>query len=162
MQLPERGRDASASSNETSTEEGPALRDALTAAARAESDEVAAAEARARLLTEPMPTIPADEPIAAHLAADEHLHALRPHAILRGPGDERALGYAGTLYLTSRRLVHLGQVVMSVQLTDVVETSLAGERLLLTLREGEGFSLDVDQPRLLRAQMAALLRGLRS
>ncbi len=162
MQLPKRGRDASSSLNGTSTEEGPALRDARTATARAESDEIAAAEARSRLLTEPMPTIPADEAIAAHLGAEERLHALRPHAILRGPGDERVLGYGGTLYLTSRRMVHLGQVVMTVHLTDVVETSMAGERLLVTLREGEGISLDVDQPRLLRAEMAALTRGLRS
>jgi hypothetical protein len=50
---------------------------------------------------------------------------------------------------------------MSVQLTDIVETSLAGERLLLTLREGEGLSLDVDRPRLLRAEMAEAGRGLR-
>jgi hypothetical protein len=58
-------------------------------------------------------------------------------------------------------LVHLGQVVVTVQLTDIVETSLAGERLLLTLREGDGLSLDVDEPRLLRAQMAEAARGLR-
>jgi hypothetical protein len=50
---------------------------------------------------------------------------------------------------------------MSVQLTDIVETSLAGERLLLSLRNGEGLSLDVDRPRVLRAEMSEIGRGLR-
>ena len=66
-----------------------------------------------------------------------------------------------TLYLTSRRLVHLGQVVLSVNLIDIEESSLAGERLLLTLRNGEGLTLDVDRPRLLRAEMAAAGQELR-
>ena len=46
-------------------------------------------------------------------------------------------------------------MIVTVQLTDIVETSLAGERLLLTLRDGEGITLDLDRPRLLRAEMAA-------
>jgi hypothetical protein len=50
---------------------------------------------------------------------------------------------------------------MSVLLTDIVETSIAGERLLLTLPDGEGIALDVDRPRLFRAQMAAALLELR-
>lgn len=66
------------------------------------------------------------------------------------------------MYLTSRRIIHLGQVIVTVQLTDIVETSLAGERLLLTLRDGEGFTLDLDRPRLLRAEMAALTRERRA
>jgi hypothetical protein len=51
---------------------------------------------------------------------------------------------------------------MSVQLTDIEETSLAGERLLLSLSNGEGLSLDVDRPRLLRAEMAEAARGSRA
>jgi hypothetical protein len=86
---------------------------------------------------------------------------LRRHAILRSPGGDGALGYGGTLYLTSRRLIHLGQVVMSVKLIDIEESSLAGERLLLTLRNGEGLTLDVDGPRLLRAELAAIVQRVR-
>ncbi len=86
---------------------------------------------------------------------------MRKRAILSGPGGESALGYGGSLYLTSRRLVHLGQVNVTVSLTDIVETSLAGERLLLTLPEGEGMTLDVERPRHFRAQMAAAQRLLR-
>jgi hypothetical protein len=80
--------------------------------------------------------------------------------MLKAPGDDRALGYGGTLYLTSRRLLHLGQVTVNVRLTDIVETSIAGERLLVTLADGEGLMLDVDR-RQLRAEIAAATRALR-
>ena len=146
---------------DVSTEEGPALRDAAQTAARAAEDEEAAAAARDSFRVSPIQPIEADDAIRPHLAEDERLHALRRHAILRPPGGDGALGYGGTLYLTSRRLIHLGQVVVSVNLTDIVESSMAGERILLTLREGEGMSLDVDLPRLLRAEMAEIGRGLR-
>ena len=161
MHLAERDRDPRSEQTEVSAEDGPALRDAAQAAARATEDEDAAATARDGFRIAPIQPIEADDAIRPHLAEDERLHALRRHAILRPPGGDGALGYGGTLYLTSRRLIHLGQVVVSVNLTHVVESSLAGVRLLLTLREGEGMSLDVDLPRLLRAEMAEIGRGLR-
>jgi hypothetical protein len=161
MHLAGRDRDRSARPAERSTEEGPALRDAATAAARATDDEEAAAAARDRFRIGPIPAIEADDGIRPYLRRDERVHALRRYAILSGPGGEDAIGHGGTLYLTSRRLVHLGQVVLSVSVSDVEESSLAGERLLLTLRSGEGLTLDVDQPRLLRAEMAAVGQELR-
>ena len=161
MHLAERNRDRSVHPAEGSTEEGPALRDAATAAARAADDEEAAAAARDRFRVGPIPAIEADDAIRPILRTDERVHALRRRAILREPGGEDALGYGGTLYLTSCRLVHLGQVVVSVNLTDVEESSLAGERLLLALRDGQGLTLDVDQPRLLRAEIAAVGQELR-
>jgi hypothetical protein len=161
MQLGGRDRDPSTNAVEGSTEEGPALRDAQTAATRAADDEGAAAAARDRFRSTPIPPIDVDDVVRPHLDRDERVHSLRRRAILSGPGGDGALGYGGTLYLTSRRLVHLGQVVVSVSLTDVQESSLAGERLLLTLRNGEGLTLDVDQPRLLRAEMAAVGQELR-
>jgi hypothetical protein len=144
-----------------STEEGPALRDAAAAAARAARDEADAAEARDRFRAEPMPSVEPDDAIGAELGQGEDLHSVRRSAILSVPGGERSLGYGGSLYLTSRRLVHLGQVKVTVQLTDIVETSLAGERLLLALRNGEGMAFDLDRPRLLRAEIAATMRALR-
>ena len=161
MHLVERNRDPLDRVPEESTEEGPALRDAAAAAARAAADEEAAAAARDRFRIEPVPAIEADEAVRGHLEPDETVHALRRRAILSAPGGDGALGYGGTLYLTSRRLVLLGQVEMSVRLADIDETSLAGERLLLTLRNGEGFALDLDRPRVLRAEMAALGLELR-
>lgn len=162
MQSSERDRDPSPNVVEESTEEGPALRDATTLAERAAADEAAAGLARDAFLVSPVPVIEPDETISGHLVPGEQVHGLRRHAILRAPGDDRALGYGGTLYLTSRRLVHLGQVIVTVQLTDIVESSLAGERLLLSLRGGEGLAIDLDRPRLLRAEMAALTRALRA
>lgn len=161
MHLSERDRDPSPSTTDGSTEEGPALRDARAVAERAAADEAAAAEARDRLRDAPAPPIEADERIVAHLTPGESVHALRERAILSAPGGEHAMGYGGALYLTSKRLVHLGQVMMSVQLSDIVETTMAGERLLLTLRDGEGMALDLDGPRLFRAELAASLREAR-
>ena len=160
MHSGERDREAPTETAEPSTEDGPALRDAARAAERAALDEAAAAEARERYRTQPLPSL-TDDRVAPHLARDEQVHSLRASAILLGPGDDTALGYGGTLYLTSQRLIHLGQVIVTVQLTDVAETSLAGERLLLTLRNGDGLRLDIDRPRLFRTELAAATRGRR-
>jgi hypothetical protein len=160
MQPAERDQDPTHSAV-GSTEEGPALRDANAAADRAARDEADADEARERFRQSSLPTIEPDESIASHLGRDEGLHSARRSAILRVPGGDRALGYGGTLFLTSRRLIHLGQVMVTVQLTDIIETSLAGERLLLALRNGEGMAFDLDRPRLLRAEIAAAMRALR-
>jgi hypothetical protein len=145
-----------------STEEGPALRDATATASRIEADEAAALEVRDRLHAASLPALAPDGVVGEHLADGELVHGLRSRAILKAPGDDRALGYGGSLYLTSRRLLHIGQVTVNVQLTDIVETSLAGERLLITLSDGEGLVLDVDRPRQLRAQIAAAIRGMRT
>ncbi|MBA2634148.1 MAG: hypothetical protein H0U86_14310 [Chloroflexi bacterium] len=161
MHLSERDQDPSIELVDEATEEGPALRDAAMVADRAAADDAAASDARGRFLVAPVPLIEPDETISRHLLAGEQVHSSRRRAILRAPGDDRALGYGGTLYLTSRRLVHLGQVIVTVQLTDIVEISIAGDRLLLSLRDGEGLALDLDRPRLLRAEMAALVRELR-
>ena len=159
--LAERDRDPSSLTDERSTEEGPALRGGAALAERAAADEADAVFARERFRDAPVPSIEPDDVIVGHLTPGESVHDLRIRAILRTPGNDGALGYGGSLYLTSRRLVHLGQVCMSVRLTDIVETSIAGERLLLTLPDGEGIALDVDRPRQFRAQMAAALQELR-
>lgn len=144
-----------------STEEGPALRDATATALRIEADEAAALEVRDRLRAAPLPPLVPDAGIRSLLAEGELVHGLRSHAILKAPGDDRTLGYGGSLYLTSLRLVHTGQVTVNVQLTDIVELSLAGERLLVTLGNGEGLVLDVDRPRQMRTEIAAAIRALR-
>ncbi len=145
---------------DVTTEEGPALRDATATAARIEADEREALEARERLRTEPLDTVEPDDVARAHLNPGEIVHGLRRSAILRVPGD-RALGYGGTLYLTSRRLVHIGQVSVNVQLGDISEIATAEERLLVTLKDAEGLAFDIDRPRLFRTEIAAALRELR-
>lgn len=144
------------------TEEGPALRDARTVVTRAEGDEQEAIRSRERLLEQALPVLDPDPLIGPELHRGELVHGLRSSAMLRPPGDDRALGYGGTLYLTSHRLIHIGQVTVNVQLKDIVETTLAGERLLITLGQGEGLSLEVDRPRTFRTEIAAALRGGRT
>jgi hypothetical protein len=62
----------------------------------------------------------------------------------------------GTLYLTSRRLVHLGPEVREVDLTAIDEIGVVLERLLLVdLADGSDLAIEVDQPRVLRVQLAA-------
>jgi hypothetical protein len=142
------------------TEEGPALRDAIATAARIEADERDALETRERLRTEPLDSVEPDDVVRGHLNRGELVHDLRLSAILRVPGN-RALGYGGTLYLTSRRLVHIGHVSVNVQLGDISEIATAEERLLVTLNNADGLAFDIDRPRLFRTEIAAALRELR-
>jgi hypothetical protein len=162
MAWAERDQEPAGTVPANSTEEGPALRDAAAAAARVDADERQAMAIRDQLRDEAPSTIEPDERIAPHLQPNELVLGLRQSAILRPPGEDRALGYGGTLYLTTQRLVHVGQMTVSVQLSNIVETAVAGERLLITLREGDGVSLDVDRPRTLSTEIAAAVRGLRT
>lgn len=135
-----------------------ALRDATEILERARADEAAADCARQRYGHEPMRDLEPDERIAPFLGPGEH-----PLAVRRSVAFDRrqttppaeSVGLAGDLYLTSSRLVLVGRRVVALDLTEVEEVVLAGERLLLVLVNGAGVSLDVDQPRLLRAQIAA-------
>lgn len=144
------------------SENAAGLADAEALVARAEADETAAHDARQRFRDDPMAPVAPNEAIAPHLVPGEELFAIRSSAIINGPGVAAPLtGYGGTLYLTSQRIVHLGQVTLSLRLEDIEELSLAGERLLLTLRGGDGIAVDVAGPRLLRAQIAAAMAALR-
>lgn len=139
---------------EAAEPDSPALRDAAVLLARTEADEAAAASARAHYETEGLPTLEVEDDLAQELRGDEVLHAGRSNAMLnRLDGAGTLPGYAGTLYLTSRRLIHIGQVTFTVPLTQIEEVSIVGERLLLTLSSGEGVSLDVAEPRLLRVMI---------
>ena len=46
--------------------------------------------------------------------------------------------------------------------SQIEELALAGERLLITLRDGTGLSIDASRPRLMRVQIAAALAAGRS
>lgn len=134
----------------------PALADAADIVARAETDEAAARVARDRYREapiQPLTELPAGA--AAALGGDAIAFAVRAGATLNA-GRDGMPGYGGTLYLTGTHLVVAGQVTMSIPLADITETALGGERLLLSLRNGEGVTLDVSQPRLLRAELAAV------
>jgi hypothetical protein len=157
-----RDRDGSfAEPAEQATEGDPALRDATATAGRAAADEAEADAVRERLRIAGPVELPPDGDIGQHLLPQERVRAVRRSAILREPGADDGLGFGGRLYVTSERVLHLGQVVMSIQLTDIVETSVAGERLLLSLQNGEGASIDCARPRSLRAELADAIRRAR-
>lgn len=142
----------------TSTDDAAAMRDAEAVVDRVAQDEEAAARMRERLLTAPIPAIEPDPEIAAVLEPGELVLAVRRGTILNPPATPEPAslpGYGGTLYLTSARLVHIGQVTVSIWLTDLEDVTLAGEQLLFTLAHGEGVSLRVDEPRVLRVVLSA-------
>jgi len=137
----------------------PVLRDADEILVRAAADENAADEARERYRTEPMALLEADDRIAPLLAPGEDVVAVRRSAVLERrevpPGAEGPMGLVGDLYLTSRRLVLVGRRTVSFDLGEIAEAMLAGDQLLLVMRDGQGASLGVAQPRLLRVEIAA-------
>jgi hypothetical protein len=137
----------------------PALRDAAQILADAEVDEAASDQARERYRTQPMATLEPDPRIAPLLAPGERVVAVRRSAVLdrRQPvlGSDAPTGLTGDLYLTSRRLVLVGRYTLSFDLEAIEEAMLSGEQLLLVMRDGEGASLGVTQPRLMRVEIAA-------
>lgn len=140
------------------TDEGPALRDARSIAARIADDEMQANEARQRYQSDGLPQLDADGRLAPMRRDDETLHAIHPGAMLEhgSSGNNGAHLIGGTLYLTSQRLVHLAEETTEVPLGDVEEMAIALERLLLIRLRGElDLAIDVAHPRLLRVQIAA-------
>jgi hypothetical protein len=156
--VPEQERSDLSSGAALTADEGPALRDARFVAARIAEDEAQADEARERYQAEGLPTIEADERLAPLLQPDEIPHAVHGSAMLEmgttGANGRHPVG--GTLYLTSRRLIHAGEQVSEVPLATIEEMALALERLLLIrLNDGLDLALEVAHPRLLRVQIAA-------
>jgi hypothetical protein len=70
-------------------------------------------------------------------------------------GSAFGAGAAGDLYLTSERLVFAGGVLVTYRLGDVEEAVVAGDDVLLVMRDGVGLRVAVAEPRLLRVQIAA-------
>jgi hypothetical protein len=129
------------------------MRDAQGIADRIGADEAAADHERNRLAQGELPNLNDQVDAAVELRPHEVAHALRRAAMLEN-GNTVPVG--GTLYLTSDRLVHLGQERHEVELGDIAETAVALERLLLLdMTDGSDMAIEIDQPRLLRVQLAA-------
>ena len=142
-----------------------ALADAAAIVERAEQDERAADDARRRYQDSGIQRILVDADVLAHLDPDEQVLAMRPTSVLEdwAPTDGAgSLPTGGPLYVTTARILQLGRVFTSIDLELVDELALAGERLLLTLHDGHGFTIDVPEPRLFRVQVAAALRAARA
>lgn len=144
----------------TSTAEPAALRDAQSIAARVAADEAAADAERERLASGPLPSI-GPEQDAPTMRDGEQLHAVRHAALLERNSDNPPTG--GTLYLTSARLLHVGtERTNDIPLQRIHDMAVAVERLLLVgLTDGSDLAIEVDQPRLLRVQVAAARAAVR-
>ena len=137
---------------------GAGIRDAEDILERAREDEREAFEARALYRTEGLPSIEPDTAIAEHIRPGETVVSVRSSSVIsRHQHGDDTDEFAGRLYLTSRRLVLLGHTDVEVELDQIDELALAGERLLVTLTDRTGLSIDADRPRLLRVQIAAAL-----
>jgi hypothetical protein len=161
-----------------------ALRDATDIVARTAADEADAIAARERYRADGIGTIEPDPEIAGRLADNERLIETRPGAMvgraqltgvggIGGAAGEDGAGTAssaahsvdalsGRLYLTTSRLVLLSRPAdrptdteLSVGLDDIEELACVGERLLVSLADGTGLTIDAGRPRLLRVQIAA-------
>lgn len=125
---------------------------------------VLGARRRSRSLVTP------DERIKPHLAGDEPLLARRTEATLTQVADVRGRKpnvARGALYLTDRRLILIGASALanddtSVDLLEVTELAVSGERLLVTLAGARGLMLDIESPIDFRAQMALAISSRRT
>jgi hypothetical protein len=139
---------------------GAALRDAAEILALIEADEQAAVVARRDLRERGLPDLPAEPEIAALLEPGETVVEARSAVVVeRHVHGVPIKTTSGRLYVTSCRLLLVGRDTIAVLLSEVDELSLAAERLLVTLRDGTGLSLDAGRPRLLRVQIAAALEA---
>jgi hypothetical protein len=77
---------------------------------------------------------------------------------------------SGRLYLTTTRLLLLVRSTadgpidaeLAVPLSDIDELAVVGERLLVSLSDGTGLTVDAGRPRLLRVQIAAARHASRA
>ena len=126
---------------------------------QADSDEAAASEARACYREHGLEPLEPDDAIRGLLGPGEKVLAVR-----YGVALDRRIGSArvsvidsiqGDLYVTSDRLVHVGSQAVSFDLSEIEDSALVGEKVLLVLRDGVGVAFDADHPRLLRVQIGA-------
>lgn len=139
-----------------------AIRGAEAIVARAERDALDAEAAREHYRNGGAAALDPDAVIAPHLWPGERLLATRTTASLELDGQADVHGLAaGPLYITDARLLVLAHRLLDIELRAIDEIALTGERLLLSLRDGTGVTIDTPGPRLLRVQIAAALVGAR-
>jgi len=139
------------------------VRDAEEILRRARDDERDAVEARIRCRTQGLPRLDTDITVAQHLRPEETVVDVRSSAIVsRHQGADGMELRSGRLYLTDQRLMLVGRAPFEVELGEIDELDFAGERLLVTLRDGTGVSIEASRPRLLRVHIAAAREAART
>ena len=107
-----------------------------------------------------------DDRIAPLLGPGEHVLSVRRSVVLDRrrppPRSSGPANLAGDLYVTSRRLVLVGELTLAIDLDEVEDAVVSGERILLVMGEGRGAALDVARPRQLRVEIATARAFARS
>ncbi len=121
------------------------------------ADAARAGEARRRLHERGIVPVEPDVRVGAMLGLDEELVAVRRGVAVerRRPRPDEPPGVDGDLYVTTRRLLHLGRMSFAYDLEEIREAVVAGDQLLLVLDDGMGLSIAVGDPSLLRVEIAA-------
>jgi hypothetical protein len=121
-----------------------------------------------QLTARPAAIMEAERRIRPRLGADEPLLARRTEAAVMNIAADGVASEAvnGALYLTDRRLLHIGGGLdtseLQIDLRDVKELAMTGERrLLVTLRGVRGLIIDLESPIEFRAQVALAISALR-
>jgi hypothetical protein len=120
-----------------------------------EADRTEAEAARSRYRAVGVIPISPDPGIVGALDDGEWLVARRPSVRIdrRHHGD--ALPPCGDLYVTSDRVLLVGQGSLSIPLDDIEDAAPLRGALVLFLRGGAAVTVETDRPRLLRVQIAA-------
>jgi hypothetical protein len=131
--------------------------------AAASLDEASAANARGRLRAQGIVPLEPDERIAVMLAPGEHIVAVRRAVSLERRKDVRdpAQGLVADLYVTTSRLICLGQVPVEIAIEDIRDAVVAAGALRLDTGLGRGLEIRTPDPYLLRVEIAAVREATR-
>ena len=110
-----------------------------------------------------MPIEP-DDRIGVMLAPEEMVVAVRRSVTLerRTGWGEPGARMRGDLYVTTRRLVHLGRVRVEYALGEIREAVVAEGALRLVVGDSRGVEIEVSDPCLLRVEIAAVREAARA
>ncbi len=110
-----------------------------------------------------MPIEP-DDRIGVMLAPGEMVVAVRRSVILerRKGWLEPGGGLGGDLYVTTQRLVYLGRMPVEYPLAEIREAIVADGALWLVVGESRGVEIAVEDPCLLRVEIAAVREAARA
>ena len=127
------------------------------------ADEASADEARKRLRRQGIVALEPDERIGVMLAPGEHVVAVRRAVSFDRRKDNKNpdLGLRGDLYVTTARLVCLGQVAVNVPLVEIREAVVAPGALRLDVGDGRGIEIRITNPSLLRVEIASVREAAR-
>lgn len=130
---------------------------------RASTDDALADDARRRLRDQGIVPVEPDERIGVMLAAGERVVAVRRGVSIERRKENRdpELGLRGDLYVTTHRLVCLGQVQVEVPLVAIREAVVAQGALRLIVGGGHGIEIRTADPKVLRVEIAAVRAGAR-